>query len=109
MKSVAKSGDELAAEDTAKYADGQEERASGRDPARVIRCEAASGNYAVDMRMKLEALIPTVQHAEEADISSKMSRVASNLEQRLGTGVKELVVDQPLVLQMRAGQVLAAE
>jgi hypothetical protein len=33
MESVAKSGDKLAAEDTAEHADGQEERAPGGDSA----------------------------------------------------------------------------
>jgi len=33
LESAAKSGDKLAAEDAAEYADGKEERAPGRDPA----------------------------------------------------------------------------
>ena len=33
LEGVAKSGDELAAEDTAQYADGQEEGTPGGDPA----------------------------------------------------------------------------
>ena len=64
----------------------------------MIRSEAAGGKYAVDMWMKLQPLIPTVEHAEEADLGSKMPRIASNLKQRLGTGVKEQVVDQAFVL-----------
>ena len=44
MEGVAKSGDELAAEDAAEHADGQEEGAPGGDPAGVIRSEAAGGN-----------------------------------------------------------------
>jgi hypothetical protein len=51
------------------------------------------------MRMKLQALVPTVEHTEEADLGTRMPRVASNLKQHLGAGVKEQVVDQPLVLQ----------
>ena len=88
MKGVAKSGDELAAEDTAEYADGQEEGTPGGDPSGVIRCEAAGGNDAVDMGMKLQALIPGVENAEETYPSSKMPGIASNLKQRLGTGAK---------------------
>ena len=98
MKRVPKSGDELAAEDTAEYLDGQEEGASCGDPARMIRSETAGGNYAMDMRMKLQALVPAVQHTEETNLGSKMPPVASNLKQRLGTGMKEQVVDEPLVL-----------
>ena len=98
MECVAKSCDKLAAEDTAEHVDGQKEGASGGYPAGVIRSKAAGGNYAMGMRMKLEALIPTVQYAEEPDFSTKMAGIASDLKQGLGAGVKEQVVDQPLVL-----------
>ena len=62
--------------------------------------------YAVDMRMKLQALIPTMEHAEETDLGTKMPRVAGDFEQGLSTGMKEQVVDQPLVLQSKRGQFL---
>ena len=75
----------------------------------MIRSEAAGGNDAVDMRMKLQALIPAVEHAEEADLGTEMPRIAGDLKQGLGAGVKEQVVDEPLVLQVRAGPVPAAE
>ena len=65
MECVFESGDKLAAKDAAKHADGQKERSPGGDPACMIRSEAAGGNYAVDMRMKLQSLIPTMEHAEE--------------------------------------------
>src|ERR1017187_3717267 len=98
MEGAAKSGDELASEDTAEHADGQKEGAPGGDPAGVIRSEAAGGKYAVDMGMKLQALIPAMEHAEEADLGAKMPGIASDLKQGLGAGVKEQVVDEPLVL-----------
>ena len=98
MECVAKSGDELAAEDTAEHADGQEEGAPGGDPAGVIRSETASRNDAVDMRMKLQALIPAVEHAEETDLGAEMPWIASDFKQGLSTGMEEQVVDEPLVL-----------
>ena len=49
MEGAAKSGDELAAEDTAEHADRQEEGAPGGDPAGVIRRQTTGGQYAVDM------------------------------------------------------------
>ena len=104
MEGVAKSGDELAAEDAAEHADGKKEGSPGGDPAGVIRSEAAGGNYAVDMGMKLQALIPAVEHAEETDLGSKMPGIAGDLKQGLGAGVKEQVVDEPLVLQRERGQ-----
>jgi len=99
MEGAAKSGDELAAEDTAEYADRQKEGAPGGDPAGVIRRQTTGGQYAVDMRMKLQALIPAVEHAEEAYLGAKMPGIASDLKQGLGAGMKEQVVNQPLVLQ----------
>ena len=77
MEGATESGDELAAEDTAEHADGQEEGRPGGDPSGVIWCEAAGGNDTVDMGMKLQSLIPGVEHAEETDLGSKMSRVAT--------------------------------
>src|ERR1039458_9794928 len=56
------------------------------------------------MRMKLQALIPAMEHAEEADLGAKMPGIASDLKQGLGAGVKEQVVDEPLVLQCKRGQ-----
>jgi hypothetical protein len=81
MEGVAKSGDELAAEDAAENANGQEEGAPRGDPVGMIWSQAAGGNDAVDMRMKLQALIPTVEHAEETDLGAKVSRIASDLQQ----------------------------
>ena len=106
MEGVAKSFDELAAEDAAEHADGQEEGTPGGDPAGVIRREAAGCNDAVDVRMKLQALIPAVEHAEETDLGSEMPWIASDFKQGLSAGVKEQVVDQPFVLQGERGQFL---
>src|SRR5271166_4751835 len=99
MEGAAKSGDELAAEDTAEHADGQKEGAPGGDPVGVIRRQTTGGQYAVDMGMKLQALIPAVEHAEEAYLGSKMPGIARDRQQGLGAGVKEQVVNQPLILQ----------
>ena len=64
----------------------------------MIRSETAGSKYTVDMRMKLQAPIPAVEHAEETDLGSKMPRIAGYLKQGLSAGVKEQVVDEPLVL-----------
>src|SRR5664280_2208523 len=92
MEGAAESGDELAAEDTAEHADGQKEGVPGGDPAGVIRRQTTGGQYAVDMGMKLQALIPAVEHAEEAYLGPKMPGIASDLQQGLGAGMKEQVV-----------------
>jgi hypothetical protein len=54
--------------------------------------------------MELQALIPTVEHTEEADLGSKMPGIAGDFEQGLSAGVKEQVEDEPLVLQCERGQ-----
>src|SRR5580700_1147748 len=51
------------------------------------------------MGMMLQSLVPGMEHAEEADLGSKMPGIASDLQQSCSTGVKQQVVDQPLVLQ----------
>ena len=75
----------------------------------MIRSEAAGGNDAVDMRMKLQALIPAVQHAEETDLGTEMPWIASDFKQRLSAGMEEQVVDDAACSAMRAGPVRAAE
>jgi hypothetical protein len=80
MKGVAEPLDELAAKDTAEYADGKEEGAASWYPAWVIRSEPACSNDAVDMRMKLQALIPAMEDTEETDLCSKMPGIASDLK-----------------------------
>lgn len=49
--------------------------------------------------MMLQPLIPGVESAEESDLGSKVSRIASDLQQRGGTGAEQQSIDQPLVLE----------
>jgi len=56
------------------------------------------------MRMKLQALSPAVEHSEEADLGTEVSRIAGDLKQGLGAGVKEQVVDEPFVLRRERGE-----
>src|SRR5580704_11225763 len=104
MEGVAKSSNELAAENAAEHTNGKKEGTPGRDPSRVVRSETAGGKHAVDVRMKLQALIPAMEHAEETDLGSKMPGIAGDLKQGLCACVEEQVVDEPLVLQCEWGQ-----
>jgi len=54
--------------------------------------------------MVLQALIPGVEHAEEADLRAEVPRIASDLDQGLGCGMKQQVIDQPFVLQCERSQ-----
>lgn len=53
----------------------EESRMAGADPTGVIRRDAASGNQAVQMRMRTHLLIPSVQHRQEADLGSHAARI----------------------------------
>ena len=79
LKSGLESGDELAAKHASEYLDGEKEARLRSNPAGVIKRESAGGDNAMDMRMKLELLVPGMQHAEEADLSPEMGRVASEV------------------------------
>jgi hypothetical protein len=49
--------------------------------------------------MVLEVLSPGMQHAEQANIGTEVLRVASDLNQRGGTGTEEQIIEQSLVLK----------
>ena len=70
----------------------------------MIRSETAGGEYAVDVRMKQQSLIPGVEHAEEANLNTEMPGIVSDLEQSLSTGMKQQIIDYLLVLQGEWGQ-----
>ena len=76
---------------------------SGRDRGRVRRRERP-----VDMRMKLEFLVPGMEHAEEADLGSEMGGVACDLQQGFGAGPEQQTVDHLLVLGVLTKPVAAA-
>src|SRR5262249_11955092 len=80
---------------------GKEERfsiSSTRDPSRVVGADSPTRHYAMDMRMKMEGLTPTVKHGEEADRRTQMLGVSRNSQQRLGHCPEENAVDDPGIL-----------
>jgi hypothetical protein len=72
--------DELAAKDASEHRDREKESRMGSNPTGVIEREPAGGNDTVDVGVSLELLIPGVQHAEEADLGTKMDGVASHFQ-----------------------------
>ncbi len=70
----------------------------------MIRCKPAGGDHAVDMRMMLQALVPGMEHAEEAELRTQVSRIACDLEQRGGTGSEQQTIDHLLVLKCKRSQ-----
>ena len=80
LESRSKSRDELATKDAPEYSDGKKEAWVRANPAGVIAGESAGGNDTVDMGMKLEFLVPGMEHAEETDLGSEMSGIARHFE-----------------------------
>ena len=99
LESSLESGDELAAKDATEYADGQEEGIAGMDPVGVVGGKTSGGNHTVDVRMKQQVLTPTVQHGKETDLCAEMFGVGRDLEQGLGRGVEQQVIEDLLVDQ----------
>jgi hypothetical protein len=58
----------------------------------------------MDMGMMLQFLIPTMEHAGEADFAAQMAGIARHFEQRFGTGAEQEIVDDLLVLQGQWGE-----
>lgn len=99
LESSFKSGDELAAKDATEYAHREEEGIAGMDPAGVIRRKTSGRNQTMEMRMEQQVLTPTVQHGQETDVCAEMLGVGGDLEQGLGRGVEQQVVEDLLVDQ----------
>ena len=53
----------------------------------------------MDMRMSVELLTPGMQHAEEANFRTEVSRITRNFLKCFGTGAEQEIVEDLLVLQ----------
>jgi hypothetical protein len=93
--SLSESFQEETAEASAEDFDGQQEFAAAWDPAFVIGRQAAGGNDAVEVGMKVEILSPGVEHVEEAGGYPQTLRIGGNGKQRFSDGAEEDVVDDP--------------
>jgi hypothetical protein len=97
---------ESVAEEVTENFDGKEERLSifaARDPARVVGADSATRHDAMDMRMEVEILTPSVKHGEEADGRTQMLGVRRDGEQGLGNCPKEDAVDDPGIVERQSG------
>ena len=81
-------GDELAAKNTAEYSHRQEEAVLGMNPARVIWRQTAGVDDAVYVRMSLQVLSLSVEHAEEADFRTEMFGIGGDLTERCRAGLE---------------------
>jgi hypothetical protein len=98
--------DEVVAEDDGEKSNGEEEAGLGMDPRRTIEGETAGGNDAVDVGMVSEALGPGVKDGEEAEASAKKPGISSELEEGVGGGGEEGVVEDAFVDESEASEVV---
>src|SRR5208282_1500298 len=98
------SGDKLAAKDATEHPDGKEEGIARFDPAGTVEGESAGGHHTMDMGVMFELLIPSVEHAKEADLGTEMFGIASDFEKGFGTGLQQEMVEDLLVLQSQRRQ-----
>jgi hypothetical protein len=102
---------ELAAKDAAEHADRQQEGLvppglSRGDPSGAILGETSFGNEAMNVGMVVECLSPGMEDGEEAEAGSEMCGISADLEQCLGGGSEEEIVDDALVLKSDRAEVL---
>ena len=96
---------ELAAENLAEHWLREKEVLALRtNPARVIRGKTSGGDYAVDMRMMLELLVPSVKDAEETDLRAEVPGIFRDFQKRLGAAPEQQAVDDLFVLQGQGRQ-----
>ena len=89
---------ELATENATQHVDGKKEAIARFYPALVIERQPAGRNHTMDMGVKAEPLAPCVQHAEETDLCTEVSRIASHFEECFCAGTEQQVVENLAVL-----------
>jgi hypothetical protein len=80
LKGRVEPSDELPAKYAPEHMDGEKEARARPNPACAIEGEPTRWDDAVDMGMKLEFLVPGMEHAEEADLGAEMSGVTRHFE-----------------------------
>jgi hypothetical protein len=96
--------DELATKAAPQHRAGKKEARAGWNPAGVVERQSTGRDDTVDMGMKLQLLIPGMQHAEEADFGSEASGIAGDFEKSFCTGPEQQIIDDVFVLQSQGRQ-----
>ena len=84
--------------------DRQKVSAAGGDPTFAVGGETAAGNDAVQVRMEVQVLPPTMQDGEETEFQTEA--FGRDDEQSLGGGAEENAVDDLLVVEGQRGDLL---
>jgi hypothetical protein len=90
----------------AEHAHGQEEVRSASNPSLLIQGESATRHDAVHVRMVEQDLAPSVEHREEADLSTQVLWIGGDGAQCLCRDLQEQAVAQTLVLQRDVGKLV---
>jgi hypothetical protein len=65
----------------------------------VVGIHPDTGNNAMDVRMKIEYLIPRVQHRDASDIHSEIIFTFGDNGQRFMHGIEQRRIDDPFIVQ----------
>jgi hypothetical protein len=76
----------------------------GWNPPAVVGSQSSGRNDAVKVRMMLHFLVPGMEHAEEADLSSEVLGVSGDFHQRCGADLEQKIVNELLVLQRQRSE-----
>jgi hypothetical protein len=76
------------------------------DPAGAIQGKPAAGYDAVQVRMKMQVLPPSVEHGEEADMRAEVSGLGGNGEQSFRSGLEQNRVNLSRVLKRQSADLL---
>ena len=104
--SLLEEGQHLAPEESAEYAHRQEETRSAGDPTGVVEGEPTGGNEAMQVRMVAQVLAPGMEYGEHSDAGTEMAWISGDLQQGLGGGAKQQVVEQALIAECKRCQLL---
>jgi len=104
LKSLFEAVGELAAKDSRQHLEGKKESVLGFYPVGVIGTQPTGGNDAMHMGMQGKLLTPGMQHAEETDLRTEVSGIASHFEKSFRTDTKQQAIDEFLVLQRQGCQ-----
>src|SRR5664279_1542279 len=81
-------GDELATKAAPQHRAGKKEARAGSNPSSMVEREPAGRDDTVNMGMKLQLLVPGMQHTEEADLGPETSGIAGDFKQCFCTGTE---------------------
>jgi hypothetical protein len=95
--------DEAAPEQPREHPHGKEEARPAGDPGLAVRCEPATRDDTVHMRVVGQRRPPGVQHQRGADACAKVLRIRSDAHQHFGRHIEQQPVDDGLVLVREIG------